>query len=35
MWSMLSPDYIEQVINARRQDTHEDAPPDLKGKEHE
>ena len=29
------PDYIEQVINARRQNTHEDAPPDLKGKEHE
>ena len=29
------PDYIEQVINARWQNTHEDAPPDLKGKEHE
>jgi hypothetical protein len=29
------PDYIEQVINARRQDTHEDGPPELEGKEHE
>ena len=29
------PDYIEQVINARRQNTHEDAPPDLDRKERE
>jgi hypothetical protein len=29
------PDYIEQVINARRENTHEDAPPDLERKERE
>ena len=30
-----SPDYIEQVINARRQNTHEDAPPALERNERE
>ena len=29
------PDYIEQVINARRENTHDDAPPDLERKKRE